>query len=68
MARVAGVGTSTVTRVVQGQGYVAAPTRAAVFAAIEQTGYQVNSVARSLSSAVSSSGTCCDRQFPIHFI
>ncbi len=48
VARIAGVGTSTVTRVVQGQGYVAAHTRAAVFAAIEQTGYQVNSVARSL--------------------
>ncbi len=48
VARVAGVGTSTVTRVVHAQGYVAEKTRAAVVAAMEQTGYQVNSLARSL--------------------
>ena len=48
VARLAGVGTTTVTRVVQSQGYVSTETRDAVLAAVNQTGYQVNSVARSL--------------------
>ncbi len=48
VARIAGVGTSTVTRVVQGQGYVAEETRVAVVSAMDQVGYQVNSLARSL--------------------
>ena len=48
VARLAGVGTTTVTRVVQSRGYVSTETRDAVLAAVQQTGYQVNSVARSL--------------------
>ena len=48
VARLAGVGTTTVTRVVQSRGYVSEETRDAVLAAVHQTGYQVNSVARSL--------------------
>lgn len=48
VARHAGVGTSTVTRVMRGDGYVTPATRALVQAAVAATGYQVNSLARSL--------------------
>lgn len=48
VARAAGVGTSTVTRVMRGDTNVTAETREAVLAAVRQTGYQVNSLARGL--------------------
>jgi LacI family transcriptional regulator len=42
------VGTSTVTRVMRGDRNVTAQTREAVLAAVRETGYQVNSLARGL--------------------
>ncbi len=48
VARLAGVGTSTVTRVMQGEGYVSAEAREVVLKAVKATGYQANSLARGL--------------------
>ena len=48
VAERAGVGVATVTRVLNNNGYVAEATRARVLAAIEETGYRVNSLARNL--------------------
>jgi DNA-binding LacI/PurR family transcriptional regulator len=44
----AGVATATVARVLHGNGYVADGTREKVMAAVAATGYQINSIARSL--------------------
>lgn len=48
VARVAGVSTKTVSRVTNGDDYVAAPTAERVREAIEQLGYHANPLARSL--------------------
>ncbi|MGS4948134.1 LacI family DNA-binding transcriptional regulator [Meridianimarinicoccus sp. RP-17] len=48
IARLAGVSTATVSRTLSNPGLVAEATRAAVLAAVEQTGYQVNHAARNL--------------------
>ena len=48
VAREAGVGTTTVTRVLNGDRNVTEATRALVESAIQGTGYQVNSLARGL--------------------
>ena len=48
VARVAGVSTATVRRVLQNDGYIAKDTRTLVEAALQTTGYQVNVVARNL--------------------
>jgi DNA-binding LacI/PurR family transcriptional regulator len=48
VARLAGVSTATVARVIHNQGYVSAEARVAVEAAIEATGYRINAVAQGL--------------------
>ena len=48
VARLAGVSTATVSRALNGTGQIAPATRAAIDAAVEQLGYQTNTVARSL--------------------
>lgn len=48
VAERAGVGLATVTRVLNNSGYVAEATRERVMAAVEETGYRVNSLARNL--------------------
>jgi DNA-binding LacI/PurR family transcriptional regulator len=48
VARLAGVSTATVSRALNGTGQIAAPTRAAIEAAVEQLGYRPNTIARSL--------------------
>jgi LacI family transcriptional regulator len=48
VARLAGVSTATVSRALNGTGQIAASTRAAVEAAVEQLGYRPNTIARSL--------------------
>jgi LacI family transcriptional regulator len=48
VARLAGVSTATVARVLYNNGYIAEETRTRVVAALQQTGYRINSVARSL--------------------
>ena len=48
VAERAGVGVATVTRVLNNNGYVAEATRARVLAAVEETGYRVNALARNL--------------------
>src|SRR4051812_45946816 len=48
VAELAGAGLKTVSRVVNGEGKVSAETRARVDAAIAQTGYRPNEVARSM--------------------
>ena len=48
VARLAGVSTKTVSRVVNNQGEISAATRERVQAAIEQLGYRPNILARSL--------------------
>lgn len=48
VAELAGVGLKTVSRVVNGEGRVSPQTRARVDAAIAQTGYRPNEVARSM--------------------
>lgn len=49
VAKLAGVSSQTVSRVVRNAGVVAEPTRARVMAAVEQLAYQPNLAARSLS-------------------
>lgn len=51
VARLAGVSSQTVSRVVRGQGVVAEPTRTKVLAAVEELAYQPNLAARSLSQS-----------------
>jgi len=48
VANIAGVSTATIARVLQNNGYVAEETRVRVEAAIAQSGYRVNAVARGL--------------------
>ncbi|MCB0046642.1 MAG: LacI family DNA-binding transcriptional regulator [Caldilineaceae bacterium] len=48
VAKHAGLSTATVTRVLQQRGYVAEETKDQVLAAIEETGYRVNTLARAL--------------------
>jgi LacI family transcriptional regulator len=48
VARLAGVGIGTASRVINNQGYVSASTAARVKVAIEQLGYRPNEVARNL--------------------
>jgi DNA-binding LacI/PurR family transcriptional regulator len=48
VAKLAGVSTATIARVIHNNGYVAEETRRVVKAAIEQTGYQINAVAQGL--------------------
>lgn len=48
VARLAGVSTATVTRVLHNNGYVGKETRARVTSALEETGYRLNVVAQSL--------------------
>jgi LacI family transcriptional regulator len=48
VARLAGVSTATVARVIHERGYVSNETRAVVSAAIAETGYQLNAVAQGL--------------------
>ncbi len=48
VARVAGVSTATVARVLHNKGYIANDTRELVGAAIQKTGYRMNVVARNL--------------------
>ena len=48
VARLAGVSTATVSRALNGIGQIAPTTRAAIEAAVEQLGYQANTIARSL--------------------
>jgi LacI family transcriptional regulator len=48
VARLAGVSTATVSRALNGTGQIAQATRVAIDAAVEQLGYQPNTVARSL--------------------
>lgn len=48
VAKIAGVSTATVARVLYNNGYIADDTRTRVEAAIQQTGYRINTVARSL--------------------
>ncbi|MCZ7545972.1 MAG: LacI family transcriptional regulator [Anaerolineae bacterium] len=48
VARTAGVSVSTVARVIHKNGYVAPETRKQVEAALEQTGYRINVLARGL--------------------
>ncbi|TMC24930.1 MAG: LacI family DNA-binding transcriptional regulator, partial [Chloroflexi bacterium] len=48
VARVAGVSTATVARVLHNKGYIAGDTRTRVAAAIQETGYRINAVARNL--------------------
>jgi LacI family transcriptional regulator len=55
VAELAGVGLKTVSRVVNREGYVSAETAARVAAAIEQTGYRRNEIARSMHPGQASS-------------
>src|SRR5690349_7717499 len=48
VAKVAGVSNQTISRVVNGTGYVAPRTRERVLAAMREVGYHPNSAARSL--------------------
>lgn len=48
VAKLAGVSTATVARVIHNQGYVSTDARVAVEAAIESTGYRINAVAQGL--------------------
>jgi LacI family transcriptional regulator len=48
VARVAGVSTATVARVLHNNGYIAPDTRELVTAAIQKTGYRMNMIARNL--------------------
>ena len=48
VARVAGVSTATVARVLHNKGYIATDTKELVSAAIQKTGYRMNVVARNL--------------------
>jgi LacI family transcriptional regulator len=48
VAERAGVGLATVNRVLSNRGYVAEATRARVMAAVEETGYRPNALARNL--------------------
>jgi DNA-binding LacI/PurR family transcriptional regulator len=48
VARLAGVSTATVSRALNGTGQIAASTRAAIEAAVEELGYRPNTIARSL--------------------
>jgi DNA-binding LacI/PurR family transcriptional regulator len=48
VARLAGVSTATVARVLHSNGYIADETKTRVEAAIHQAGYRINSVARNL--------------------
>jgi DNA-binding LacI/PurR family transcriptional regulator len=48
VARMAGVSTATIARVLHNKGYVAKGTRRAVEAALEESGYQINAVAQGL--------------------
>lgn len=48
VARLAGVSTATVARVLHNNGYVAQATRRAVEAAVAESGYQLNAVAQGL--------------------
>jgi DNA-binding LacI/PurR family transcriptional regulator len=48
VARLAGVSTATVSRALNGTGQIAPATRATIDAAVEQLGYEPNTVARSL--------------------
>ncbi|NMA96697.1 MAG: LacI family transcriptional regulator, partial [Phyllobacteriaceae bacterium] len=48
VARLAGVSTATVNRVLKKQGYVSEEARAKVLAAVESTRYRPNVMARSL--------------------
>jgi DNA-binding LacI/PurR family transcriptional regulator len=48
VARLAGVSTATVSRALNGTGQIAPATRAAIDSAVEQLGYQPNTLARSL--------------------
>jgi len=50
VARLAGVSTQTVSRVLRGHQYVTAATREKVLKAVGTTGYRMNSAARALSS------------------
>ena len=50
VAEKAGVGTTTVARVLSGNGYVSEETRTRVEAAVAATGYRVNSLARTLKA------------------
>lgn len=50
VAERAGVAVATVTRVLNNSGYVAEATRARVMVAVEETGYRVNALARTLKS------------------
>ncbi|ABW16347.1 transcriptional regulator, LacI family [Parafrankia sp. EAN1pec] len=53
VAKIAGVSVSTVSHVLNDTRAVRAETRAAVLAAIEQTGYTQNTIARALVTASS---------------
>ena len=48
VARMAGVSTATVARVLHSNGYIADETRMRVEAVIQKTGYRINTVARNL--------------------
>src|SRR5690242_13976508 len=48
VAKIAGVSTATVARVIHNQGYVSADARIAVEAAVAATGYRINAVAQGL--------------------
>jgi DNA-binding LacI/PurR family transcriptional regulator len=48
VAHRAGVSTATVARVMHGNGYVAEETKARVLGIVSETGYRINSIARSL--------------------
>lgn len=50
IARLAGVSSATVSRVINGSGYASPETRRAVGDAIQQSGYVVNAAARALAS------------------
>jgi len=53
VAKKAGVSKATVSRVLSGKGYVSEETRKQVFAAIEETGYRPNLLARNLATSKS---------------
>ena len=57
VAKLAGVGMKTVSRVVNGEGRVSRETRAKVEAAIAETGYRRNEVARSMRAMRSGQST-----------
>jgi LacI family transcriptional regulator len=50
VARLAGVSTATVSRLLNGTGQIAPSTRLAIEAAVEELGYQPNRIARSLAT------------------